>query len=276
MSAQLEQIKKNYGYDPASVEWIGKGGEIFEYLGMEVMRLNFTRTEVGDPEKGTEDKWENKVGKSLLLRCENFDPMTETVDLVWKDVDYSKPEDEWEIHTTKITPIGFSYGDPGESGEMIRFMPYSLHTKKIETEALFAKLGFLMTEPIEKSKAVNLLQFEPLSASRDRERLLAHIINIAAVIKPVDEEFVYIYRLGNVSLKHQFKGVWKMTAKDTNGRGEITLFIDTTKNEETGEENMIEWEMRNSQNQIEAKVRFFDLRTAFSLPDTVKKEDNKE
>lgn len=266
MSAQLEQIKKNYGYDPASVEWIGKGGEIFEYLGMEVMRLDFYK-------EG--ETWKNKVGKSLLLRCENFDPMTETVDLVWKDVDYAKPEEEWEEHITKITPIGFTYGDPEEKGEMTRFMPYSLHTKKIETEALYAKLGFLMSEPIETSKAVNILQFEPLSMSRDKERLLAHIINIAAVIKPIDEEFVYIYRLGNISLKHQFKGVWKMSAKDVNGRGEITLFIDITEDEQTGKANMVEWEMRNAQNQVEAKVKFFDLRTAFSLP-TAPKEEKKE
>lgn len=258
MSAQLESIKKNYGYDPASVEWIGKGGEIFEYLGMEVMRLDFYKEE---------DAWKNKVGKSLLIRCENFDPMTETVDIVWKDVDYEKPEEEWEEHTTKITPIGFTYGDPEENGKMTRFMPYSLHTKKIETEALYAKLTYLMNEPKEESKAVHLAQLETLSSSRDRERLLSHIVNIAAVIKPEgeDEGFTYIYRLGNVALKHQFKNVWKLSVKDVNGRGEMTLFIDTTANE-GGEENTTEWEMRNSQGKVEARVKFFDLRVAFSLP----------
>lgn len=266
MSAQLENIKKNYGYDPADVKWIGRGGSIFEYLGMEVMRLDFTRVSKADPEvEGSEDKWENKVGKALLLKCKNYDPMTETVDLMWKDVDYGREEKDWDIHTTKITSIGFSYGDPAERGEMVSFMPYSRHTKKIETEALYAKLKFLMMD--KENKAITLSNLLDLASSRDKERLLGHVIDIATVIKPVDEDDVYIYRLGTLGMKHQFGSVWKLTAKDVDGRGEITLNIDTAPGEDGIDTNTQLWEMRNgSSGKVEAYVRFFDLRTAFSLP----------
>lgn len=266
MSVQLEQIKKNCGYDPASPIWISRGGELMEYLGMEVMRVDFYKEGEGE-----NAEWKNTVGKSLLLRADKYDPNTETVELVWKDVDYNKPEEEWEEHTTKIVPPGFSFGNPETEGKMTRFIPYSLHMKKMETEALFAKLGFLFQDQT-NNKALGMNEINNIASSRDRINSLGHIHNIAVVVKPTNEEEIYTYRLGDITTRHQFKSVWKITAKDIMGKNEITVFIDDpdiTNPNKT-------FEMRGARGEVEAEVKFYDLRYAFryELKSDVDKKEN--
>lgn len=264
MSVQLEQIKKNCGYDPASPKWLSRGGELMEYLGMEVMRVDFYK-------EG--DEWKNTVGKSLLLRADNYDPNTETVELVWKDVDYSVPESKWETKTTKIVPPGFSFGDPEAEGKMTRFIPYSLHWKKMETEALFAKLGFLFQDQTD-SKALGMNELNNIASSRDRVNSLGHIHNIAVVVKPTNGTGdIYTYRLGDINTRHQFKSVWKVTAKDVMGQNELTLFIDDADPSKPCKT----FEMRNARGEVEAEVKFYDLRFAFryDLKSDVDKEEGK-
>lgn len=257
MSAQLEQVKKNCGYDPASPKWISRGGELMKYLGMEVMRLDFKKNDKGE--------WENSVGKSLLLQANKYDPNTETLELVWKDVDYSKPESEWEIKKTEIVPPGFSFGNPEEKGEMTRFIPYSLHMEKIETEAFYAKLGYLFRLEGDLDRSLVLPELMTLASSRDRVNSLCHIHYIAVVIKPVDTEDVYIYRLGDIGIRHQFKSAWKITAKDDYGKNEITLYIEEPEEKDITNMNHV-FQMRDAGRRVEAEVKFFDLRNAFRCP----------
>lgn len=262
MSAQLEAIKKSCGYNPASPKWISRGGELMKYLGVEVMKIDFKR-------EG--ETWKTDMGRALLLQANNYDPLTETVELVWKDVDYTKPEEEWEIKTTKIVPPGFSFENPEESGEMTRFLPYSLHTEKIETEAYYAKLGFLFGMEGKEDRSMTLENIQALASSRDRVNSLCHIHFIAAVVKPVGSDEIYTYRLGDITLRHQFKSVWKVTAKDDTGKNEMTLFIDADPENPTHV-----FEMRDAGNRIEAEVKFFDLRYAFRMDDVKMPEEEKK
>lgn len=269
MSAQLESVKKNCGYDPSSSKWISRGGELMKYLGMEVMRIDFKKKD------GTEDDWESKVGKALLLQANNYNPETETLDLVWKDVDYDKPEAEWEVKTTKIVPPGFSFGLPQETGEMTRFIPYSLHTEKIETEAFYAKLGYLFGLEGDLDRSLVLPDLMTLASSRDRVNSLCHVHYIAVVVKPTNTEGeVYIYRLGDIGIRHQFKSEWKVTAKDDTGKNEITLRINEPEEQDRTKMGHV-FEMRDAGGRVEAQVKFFDLREAFRCPIEENKE-NKE
>lgn len=262
MSAQLESIKKNFGYDPTSPKWISRGGELMKHLGTEVMRIEF---------KKEGEEWKSSAGQALLLQANAYDPETETVVLVWKDVDYSKPEEEWEVKETRIFPPGFSFENPEESGCVTRFLPYSLHTEKVETETYFTKLKYLFNVEGDESKAMTLGLLKSIASSGGRVNTLCHIHYIAVVVKPVGEDAIYTFRLGDIGIRHQFKSVWKVTAKDDTGKHELTLWIDDA--DPTNPTRTLE--MRDAGNKVEAEVKFFDLRTAFLVGIPLPKPKNK-
>lgn len=250
----IKELKKNYGYSQSDLKWITS--DILEHLGTIVMAVKFKRTKDADPENNIESEWGSETTQALLLGASEFDPMTETYVMRWKEVDDTKPETEWREESTRIVPVGFSYGDPEEKGEMIRFIPYSLHAKKMETEIKYEKLRHVFNNP--EAKMIPIDSLEQIAIGRDKQRILKHIHNLVVVIKPTGEEDVCAYRLGDIYVRHQFKSVWKVTVKDTEGKGEMTLWYDSEDPEK------LIWK-GGVKGEVLAEVRIFNLMEIFSV-----------
>ena len=243
----LKDLKEEYTYNPAGPEWGIVGGTLAEYLGMEVVKINF--------KKNAEGEWEQKIGKALLISLTDYDPLTETSLLSWKEVDYAVPEKDWKRKETRVVGPGFSFGNPEDVGEMTRFLPYSLHVRKVETETLNEKLKFAFLNL--SHRAVSLEDLQVLANGKDRKRLLKEVHNLRLVVMPEGEDRVATYRVGDIHVQHQIKSTYKITLSDTRGKGEVLFYYDSS-NPDKG----LVWKEKG---QVVATARIFALKDIFNL-----------
>ena len=107
----IKELKKNYSYSHSDLKWITS--DILEHLGTIVMAVKFKRTKEADPENNIESEWGSETTQALLLGASEFDPMTETYVMRWKEVDDTKPETEWMMKyyqlRKKCAPSSINY-----------------------------------------------------------------------------------------------------------------------------------------------------------------------
>lgn len=206
----LDVIINRYGFDKANQKWIPNGGDILKYIGVEVILVDFIRDGEG--------KWSNKVKKAYIKSISDYDPMTVTYLCRYRIVD-EDTETSWR--EKRIIPEGFSFENPEETGKMIRFVPYSLHCKMAEEEALYYRLGELFNN----RQTLPISSLESISISKEQDKTLNYSCNICAVIKTsVDNNSVLYFRVSKLSLRHNYKDNYNLTITDNSGKS-YTLFI---------------------------------------------------
>ena len=197
-SKNLEVMKKRYGFDKAAAKWIPGGGEILKLIGVEVIMVDFIRN--------ASSGWTNKIKKAYIKSISDYDPMTMTYLCQYRLVDEDKETSWREI---RIIPEGFSFENPEETGKMIRFVPYSLHCKMAEEEAMYCRLG----ELFDKRKTLPIENLKQISGSKEQEKTLTYACNIGAVIKTEDNQILY-FRIHKLNLRHNYKDNYNLTITD--------------------------------------------------------------
>lgn len=208
----LKKLKSYYGFNKGNTKWISDGADILKYIGIEVIFINFN--------KDADGNWVNKIKRALILSISDFDPMTDTYLVKYRIVNEDKDTSWREI---RIIPEGFSFGNPEETGNMVRFVPYSLHCEIAETEAFYGRLFELFT----KRDTMPFKSLEQISVSKEQDKTLNYRCNIGAVIKTVDNEILW-FRISKLTLKHSYKDKYKLIISDSANK---TYLIDISSKE---------------------------------------------
>ena len=181
----LKEMKDRYGFSKTDTKWLPEGSSILEYIGIDLIVIEFTK----DPEK---NEWSNKLKKGIILSMSDFEPISGTYLCKYRTDDMEA--DSWK--EVKIIPEGFELLGP-DSNKMVRFVPYSLHSKMVETEEFYNKMFIKQA----KAKTLAINELSMISESKDLERILEYFHNIGAVIKTVDNEVLW-FRIKKLSVKH--------------------------------------------------------------------------
>jgi hypothetical protein len=189
----LNELKGRYGFSKTDTKWLPEGFSIMEYIGIDLIVINFSR----DPEK---NEWVNTLSKGVILSLSEFDPITNTY--LCKYTKDGMEEGSWK--EVRIIPEGFELIGP-DSNQMVRFVPYSLHSKMIETEEFYKKLFELQV----KSKNLSINEIKTISESKDQGSILEYSHNIGAVIKTVDNEILW-FRIKKLELNHLHSNIYNL------------------------------------------------------------------
>ena len=207
METREELLRKKYGYNKASYKYIPAGSVILKYMGLIVVYIDF---------KKDDDDWKMEtVEKAQINSISDYDPMTMTYLCKYK-LSSDKPEDsDREI---RIVPEGFSWGNPEETGEMKRFMPYSLHCQLVEDEAFWIRLSELW----DSRDTMALEGLTTISQSKEKDAVLKYSHNIGALIKLESGELLWT-RLHGLTLTHKAGNKYKL--KFENEKESWTMMI---------------------------------------------------
>ena len=210
METREELLKKKYGYNKASYKYIPAGSVILKYIGQIVILIDF---------KKESEEWKiESVKHAQIVSISDFDPMTMTYLCKYKLNEDEKDSNPREI---RIVPEGFSWGNPEETGEMKRFMPYSLHCELVEDEAFWSRLSDLW----EKRSTLKVEELTTISQSKERETLLKYSHNIGALIK-LNKSGDYLWtRITGLSISHKVGTKYKL--KFENDKETWTMLIDS-------------------------------------------------
>lgn len=190
----LEEIKGRYGFSKTDTKWLPEGASIMEYIGMDVISIDFTRnTETND--------WTNVLEKAVIHSLTEFDPMSGTY--LCKYSTSSMEEGSWK--EARIIPEGFELIGP-DSTKMIRFVPYSLHSKMVETEEFYRRLFILQA----KKETLPIEEIKVISESGDQDRVLGYNHNIGALIKTEDNEILW-FRIKKIEMRHLHSTKYHLT-----------------------------------------------------------------
>lgn len=181
----LEEMKSRYGFSKTDTKWLPEGSSLMEYIGMDIISIDFTK----NPET---NEWSNVLNRAIIHSLTDFDPMTSTYLCKYSTQDM-EPNSWKEV---RIIPEGFEIIGP-DSLKMIRFVPYSLHSKMVEAEEFYRRLFIIQA----KSKTLPIPELLNVSSSPNQDKILGYDHNIGAVIKLEDNEVLW-FRIKNISLKH--------------------------------------------------------------------------
>lgn len=192
-----QMLISRYGFDKADYKWIPEGGELLQYIGASVVFVEFIKDASGN--------WIDKIKEADIIGIGDYDPMTITYNVKYR----IKGEDtDSSFREMRIIPEGFSWGSPEETGVMYRFIPYSIHCKLAESEALERRIVDLYNS----RPTLPIAALESISASKESGKTLEYACNIQAVIK-VEEKIIH-FRLSKLSLRHLHKNRYYLTIGD--------------------------------------------------------------
>lgn len=127
-----EILVSDYTFNRASLKWIPGGAQIVDYIGQEVVFVDYTRTDA-------ESEWKIDIKRALIQSIHDFEPLTGTYEIIFTLIGAGEDGTDL-IKRERIIPEGFSYNNPDECNWMHRFVPYSLHFKMGETEVMYLRL----------------------------------------------------------------------------------------------------------------------------------------
>ena len=164
-----EILVSDYSFNRASLKWIPGGSQLMEYIGQEVVFVDYKRADA-------ESQWEIDIKRALIQTIHDFEPLTGTYEIIFSLIGEGENGEDL-LQRERVIPEGFSYNNPDESNWMHRFVPYSLHFKMGETEVMFMRLQKLFeTRPGMTIAEIKHLQTE------DPKKTLEFFNNVRAVI----------------------------------------------------------------------------------------------
>lgn len=180
----LVELKDRYGFSTTDTKWLPSGSSIIEYIGTEVLIINFSRDD--------KNNWTNTMTSGKIHSLEDFEPTTGTYLCKYS----TKEMEEGVWKEVRIIPEGFELIAP-DSNQMVRFVPYSIHSKMMETESFYQKLFVIQA----KSTTLDLKELKTVSDSKDQENILGYYHNIGAVVKTEDNNILW-FRIKSINVKH--------------------------------------------------------------------------
>jgi len=204
MKSRSEILKDRYGFNKAGYKYIPRGSEILKSIGQTVILVEHTRDDQG--------KWDAKFKTVILVSISDFDPVTGTY--LTKYREKSEDGNTDEDKEFRMIPEGYSFGNPEETGEMKRFLPYSLHCQLVEDEIFYSRLAQLYKE----RDTLTTEQLYGLATSKDKNSTLKYFRHLAVVIKLGDDDpstqNILYFRLHGLGLKHRNGKNYALSVED--------------------------------------------------------------
>lgn len=208
MAKTREQVLiDRYGFNHASYKWILPGAVILEYVGQPVMCLEFAKDEEG--------KWNVTNKKSVIEDICEFNPLTMTYKC------YYRVEDKDDVQTIDLIPEGFSFGNPEETGKMIRFIPYSLHCQMTERELFLDRVKTLMNT----RSTLSIDSLKALQESKEQDKTLKYCCNFGMAVELTDGNILWI-RIHKVNIFHKFGNTYSLRLTNDNDTWNVLVKSD--------------------------------------------------
>ena len=187
----LSELKDRYGFSPTDTKWLPEGSSIIEYVGIDLLVINFTRS-------GDGLSWSNTMSRGKIIQFSDFDPISSTYlcryTVEGMDLDTFKE--------VRIIPEGFEL-IAGDTNQMVRFVPYSIHSKMVETEEFYKNLFIIQA----KCPNLDIKELLTISNSKNPSSILEYSHNIGAVIKTEANEILW-FRIKDIKVKHLHGSVY--------------------------------------------------------------------
>ena len=208
METREQLLKRQYGFNKNSYKFVPAGSEILKYIGQIVVLVNLKK--VGD------NMWDqDTIEKAQIISITDFDPMTMTYLCKYKVADDKIEDEPREI---RIIPEGFSWGNSEETGDMKRFIPYSLHCTMVETELFWCHLWDIW----KARDTISVDSLLTLSGSKEKESTLKYSHNIGALINLESGELLWT-RITELNFRHKVGNQYNL--KFGNGTDSWTMMI---------------------------------------------------
>ena len=199
---ELQKFHRLYGYDPGSVKFVPKGGDILEYIGNDVIYVSFTKDSSGN--------WSSDYKNAKILSISDYEPVSMSYKIkYWVE---GLGQNEWKEE--RIIPEAFSldFLGAGVQQNMNRFVPRSIHCKLVETEIFYSRLFELFT----KRDTMPISGIKSITGSKEQAKTLQYCCNIGAVIKAKDTGKILYFRIGSMKLRNKKKDVYVLIISDLN------------------------------------------------------------
>lgn len=200
--SDIEVLKKKYGFNKADYKYIPAGGEILNYVGIEVVFVEFTK-------KPGDNNWVNVMKPAIIDEFTDYDPMTLTYNCKYRILGEDKDTETREV---RVIPEGFSFNNGDAEGWMCRFIPMSIHHKLMEDEAIHNREVILYA----KRDTLPIDALKTLSDNKEQGKVLRYSCNVKAVIKLTDNTIVS-FRIMKLSLRHDYKDTYNLKLEDEKG-----------------------------------------------------------
>jgi len=199
----IEEIKDNYGFNPASQAWVPMGGELLKMIGQPMLCMECSK------ESG---EW-NTTTKGITVKSISDYDMKSMMYKVCYVVDETKEEVE-----NLFTPEGLSKEVITNSMDkkedtFWKLMPYSYHSALTEEMLYFARVAKMFNE----KEGMTFEEVKELSELKDQNVQFKYARNIVCVVKPKDDE-ICAMRIGMLKFKHSGKDDWKLFVYDGDGK----------------------------------------------------------
>ena len=217
-----EILVSDYSFNRASMKWIPKGGQLMEYIGQEVVYIDYTR-------QSAEENWTIDIKRAFIQSIHDFEPLTGTYEIIFSLTgEEDNPE---EFKRERIIPEGFSYNNPDECNWMHRFVPFSIHFKMGETEMLFARLKSLF----DTKGGMTMAEIKKIQVE-DPQKKLGFFNNVRAVIDTDVEGGLGLgllsFRITEITEPKLLSKTWRFGLYDSN-RNYFPVKIDKVNEGET-------------------------------------------
>lgn len=197
---QINQLRKDYGFSKGSYKYILPGSEIFKYVGQIIYRIYFEKDESGE--------WKTTMSPAIITKVNEFNGATMTYKINY--VLNTNPEEEL---VEEIIPEGFSFGNPEETGKMIKFTPRSIHNQLVEDEFFYTE----RLKELYKDNALNIDELKTISESKNQDEILrySHNVGICVLNSTTIDEYFYI-RAHKIKITHKGGSKYELFVADNN------------------------------------------------------------
>lgn len=206
----LDKFKKLFGFYEGNLQYIPRGGDLLKHVGSSVALIHYKKDDQG--------RWDYSIKEVMIESITNYDPMTVTYDLT-----YRIPKEK-KSNKVKIIPEGFSFENPEETKNSLRFIPLSMHFKFQEEKKFYE----LLSSKFDSTETLPIEALENISNSKEQGDLLGRNYNIAAVIKTEEKtpEILY-FRVDKLKIKHHKQNSYALTIANLEKEKTYTFFINS-------------------------------------------------
>ena len=200
MKTREEFLKKKYGFDKGSYDYVPAGGIILKYVGQYVVYVEYRKNDSGN--------WDTSFKRAFIESISDYDPLNMTY------LTKFKVEDEEETREFRMIPEGYCWVETEDANYVQRFLPNSMHCRLVEDEIFYERLKDMWNE----KETMSIESLKTLSESKDKGATLNYNHNIGCLMKlNSDPDNVLYFRISKLGLRHKAGNKYNLIVQDSEG-----------------------------------------------------------
>lgn len=199
MKTREDVLKKRYGFNKGSYDYVPAGAEILKYVGQVVVHVVYQKEESGD--------WKTEFNPVLLESISEFDPINMTY------LAKIKKEKDSESYKFRMIPEGYAWVENEDADFIERILPVSTHRKLVEDEAMYARFSDLY----KNRETLPVDSLLGLSTSSDRQTTLRYSRHLAVIGEFFSDHSTFYFRIHDLRLRHKKGKTYALSLTDPDG-----------------------------------------------------------